>query len=194
MTIYSYKNNKPEIHESVFIAPTAQIIGDVNIGKYSSVWFHSVLRADFDKITIGENTNIQDLCMCHADENIPLKIGNGITIGHRSIIHGCTIEDECLIGMGAIVMNRAVIGRGSIIAAGTVVLEKTIIPPYSLVTGSPGKIKKTYANQKEIEHKIKTMSKDYLENAKSFSSSKIFFKVLSIILSTPLIINYMINT
>ena len=178
MTIYAYKNSNPQIHKSVFIAPTAQIIGDVHIGKQSSVWFHTVLRADFDTITIGENTNIQDLCMCHADEHTPLKIGSGITIGHKSIIHGCTINDECLIGMGAIIMNRAVIGTGSIIAAGTVVLEKTIIPPYSLVTGSPGKIKKTYTNREAIERKIKTMSEDYLKNARSFGSSKIFYEVM----------------
>jgi carbonic anhydrase/acetyltransferase-like protein (isoleucine patch superfamily) len=176
MTIYSYKNHTPQIHESVFIAPTAQIIGNVNIGKQSSIWFHTVLRADFDKISIGEKTNIQDLSMCHADKNIPLKIGNRVTIGHGSIIHGCTIEDECLIGMGTIIMNGAVIKKGSVIAAGTVVLEKTIIPPYSLVTGSPGKIKKTYENPEEMKIKIKTGSEIYLKNAHNFGSNKIFYK------------------
>jgi len=165
MTLYAYKNNQPELHPSVFIAPTAQIIGDVHIGKKSSIWFHSVLRGDLDKISVGERTNIQDLCICHVDENIPVKIGNDVTIGHRSIIHGCTIEDDCLIGMGAIVMNQAVIGKGSVVAAGTVVLEKTIIPPYSLVTGSPGKVKKTYKNKEEIEMRIKTMSESYMEMA-----------------------------
>ena len=177
MTIYSYKNHKPQIHKSVFIAPTAQIIGDVHIGKKSSVWFHSVLRGDLDKISIGERTNIQDLCMCHIDEAIPLKIGNGVTIGHRSIIHGCTIEDECLIGMGSIVMNQAVIGKGSVVAAGAVVLEKIIIPPYSLVTGSPGKVKKTYKNRQEIEMAIKTMSESYMESAQSFGSDKMFYEI-----------------
>ncbi|WP_299982886.1 gamma carbonic anhydrase family protein [Desulfobacula sp.] len=177
MTLYSHKNKQPEIHPSVFIAPTAQIIGDVHIGEESSVWFQSVIRGDFDRISIGEKTNIQDLCTCHADENIPLKIGHGVTIGHRSIIHGCTIEDECLIGMGAIVMNRAVIGKGSVVAAGTVVLEKTIIPPYSLVTGLPGKVKKTYKNKEEIEMRIKTMSEDYIENAKNFGSKRVFYKI-----------------
>ncbi len=112
MTLYAYKNTRPRIHASVFIAPTAQIIGNVDIGRQSSVWFQTVIRGDLDKINIGERSNIQDLCTCHADENIPLNIGNGVTIGHRSVIHGCSIEDECLIGMGAIVMNRAVIGKG----------------------------------------------------------------------------------
>jgi len=177
MTIYAYKNHRPIFHESVFIAPTAQIIGNVQIDKKSSVWFHSVLRGDFDKIRVGENTNIQDLCMCHADENIPLTIGNGVTIGHRSIIHGCTIEDECLIGMGSIVMNNAVIGKGSVVAAGAVVLEGTIIPPYSLVTGSPGKVKKTYKNKKEIERKIRIMSDDYMGIAQNFGSNEMFYKI-----------------
>ncbi|MDC3237150.1 gamma carbonic anhydrase family protein [bacterium] len=177
MTIYSYKTHTPQINESVFIAPTAQIIGNVTIGAQSSIWFQSVLRGDFDQISIGEKTNIQDLCMCHADKNIPLKIGNGITIGHRCIIHGCTIEDKCLIGMGAIVMNRSVIGRGSVVAAGTVVLEKTIIPPYSLVAGSPGKIKKTYQNREEMGKKIKTMSEEYLQNAENFRLNDTFYKV-----------------
>ncbi len=180
MTLYSYKNLCPKLHPSVFVAPTAQIIGDVNIGKQSSVWFQSVLRGDLDKISVGEKTNIQDLCMCHVDENRPLKIGNGVTIGHRSIIHGCTIEDNCLIGMGAIVMNHAVIGKGSVIAAGAVVLEKIIIPQYSLVTGSPGKIKKTYENREEIEKAIKTMSESYMQSAQSFGSNKIFFEIKEI--------------
>ncbi|MCK5687068.1 gamma carbonic anhydrase family protein [bacterium] len=177
MPIYSYKDYKPQLHSTVFIAPTAQVVGNVNIGEQSSIWFHSVLRGDLAEISIGKRTNIQDLCMCHIDENIPLKIGNGVTIGHRSIVHGCTIEDECLIGMGSIVMNMAVIGKGSVVAAGTVVLEKTIIPPYSLVTGSPGKVKKTYQNREEIEIKIKTMSESYMENAKNFRSNKMFYEI-----------------
>ena len=177
MTLYSYKNNQPQIHSSVFIAPTAQIIGDVHIGKKSSVWFQSVLRGDLDRISIGERTNIQDLCICHADENIPLKIGDGVTIGHRSVIHGCTIGDHCLIGMGAIIMNKAVVGQGSVIAAGSVILEKDVIPPYSLVTGSPGKVKKTYKNRDEQEKSIKIMSQSYMESAQDFGSNKIFYTI-----------------
>ncbi len=177
MTLYSYKNKDPKLHPSVYIAPTAQIIGDVHIEKNASVWFHSVLRGDLASIRIGERTNIQDLCTCHADENIPLKIGSGVTIGHRSILHGCTISDDCLIGMGAIVMNQAVIGRGSVIAAGAIVLEKTIIPPYSLVVGSPGKVKKTYENKENIEQDIKTMSETYMDNAQGFGSTQVFYEI-----------------
>jgi carbonic anhydrase/acetyltransferase-like protein (isoleucine patch superfamily) len=177
MTLYSFKNFIPRLETNVFVAPTAQIIGDVHIGKQSSVWFYSVLRGDLDKIRVGERTNIQDLTICHADKDIPLKIGNNVTIGHRCIIHGCTIEDDCLIGMGAIVMNQAIIGRGSVVAAGTVVLEKTIIPPFSLVTGLPGRIKKTYKNKKEAEKSRNTMAQSYMQSAQSFGSNKIFYEI-----------------
>lgn len=177
MTLYAYKNNHPKLHPSVYVAPTAQIIGNVHIGRQSSIWFQTVIRGDLDRISIGERTNIQDLCICHIDENFPLTIGNGVTIGHRAVIHGCTIEDGCLVGMGAIVMNQAVIGKGSVIAAGTVVLGKTIIPPYSLVTGSPGKVKKTYENREKIERDIRIMSESYMESAGNFNSGEVFFEI-----------------
>jgi carbonic anhydrase/acetyltransferase-like protein (isoleucine patch superfamily) len=177
MTLYACRHFVPKLDDTVFVAPTAQIIGNVHIGRLSSVWFHTVLRGDLDAIRIGERTNIQDLCVCHADINIPLTIGNGVTIGHKSILHGCTIEDECLIGMGAIVMNHARIGKGSVIAAGTLVLENTIIPPFSLVAGSPGKIKKTYQDRIEAEASIRTMSESYIENARIFSSDQFFYQV-----------------
>ena len=177
MTLYSFKNNQPQLHQTVFIAPTAQIIGDVYIGQESSVWFGSILRGDMDTIRVGEQTNIQDLCICHADEAIPLTIGNKVTIGHRCIVHGCTIEDECLIGMGAIIMNNAVIGKGCVIAAGSVVLENTIIPPYSLVIGSPGKIKKTFENKNKIQAQIKLMSDIYMTNAQNYASDHVFYEI-----------------
>ncbi len=177
MPLYAYKTNTPRIHPSVFVAPSAQIIGNVRIGKDSSIWFQTVIRGDLDTIAIGEKTNIQDLCMCHADEGIPLTIGNGITIGHRSVMHGCTIEDGCLIGMGAVIMNHAVIGQGSVIAAGAVVLEKTVIPPCSLVTGSPGRVKKTYENPEQLAENIHAMSESYLESARSFLSPSAFYEI-----------------
>jgi len=177
MTLYACRHFIPKLDASVFVAPTAQIIGNVHIGRLSSIWFHTVLRGDLDEIRIGERTNIQDLCLCHADVNIPLKIGNGVTIGHRVILHGCTIEDNCLIGMGAIVMNHAVIGKGSIIAAGSILLEKTVIPPYSLVTGAPGKIKKTFQNREETENAIRNMSESYMENARTFGSDQLFYPI-----------------
>lgn len=177
MPLYSHKRSRPQVDPTVFIAPSAQVIGNVVIGKLSSIWFQTVLRADFDAIRIGEETNIQDMTTCHADEGIPLSIGSRVTVGHRCVVHGCTIEDDCLIGMGSIVMNRAVIGEGSVVAAGTVILENTIIPPYSLVTGAPGKIKKTYKDKDEIKNKILEMSGIYTANAADFNSEDIFFKI-----------------
>ena len=177
MAIYAYKNIRPEIHESVFIAPTAQVIGDVHIGKDASVWFQTVIRGDTAPITIGERSNIQDLSMCHIDAGVPLTIGAGVTVGHQCCLHGCTIEDGCLIGMGAIVMNHAVIGTGSVIAAGAVVLEKAIIPPYSLVTGSPGTVKKTYDDKGKIAQMMKYSADGYAEKARIFASKDQFYEI-----------------
>jgi carbonic anhydrase/acetyltransferase-like protein (isoleucine patch superfamily) len=177
MPLYVFKAHTPRIHPSVFVAPSAQIIGNVRIGRDSSVWFQTVIRGDLDAIIIGEKTNIQDLCMCHADEGIPLTIGCGITVGHRCVIHGCNIEDGCLVGMGAVIMNHAVIGEGSVIAAGAVVLENTVIPPHSLVTGSPGKVKKTYDNPEQLAESIRAMSDSYLESARAFLSPGAFYEI-----------------
>lgn len=168
MTLYSYKNIVPDIHDSVYIAPGAKIIGDVRIGRDSSVWFQTVLRGDVAEIRIGERTNIQDLCMGHVAKDTPLIIGNGVTIGHNCCVHGCTIGDNCLIGMGAVLLNNSVIGTGCIIAAGAVVLENTVIEPYSLVTGSPGKVKKVYKNQEEIDQRLKRASDNYVRHAREF--------------------------
>ncbi len=161
MPIYQFKDKKPAIAISAYVAPEAEIIGDVNIGECASVWFQTVIRGDTEPIQIGENSNIQDLSMCHADPGIPLTIGKNVSVGHKCILHGCTIEDDCLIGMGAIIMNHAKIGQGSIIGAGAVVLEKTIIPPFSLVVGSPAKVKKTY--DKSIINTIRQTASNYVK-------------------------------
>ena len=132
---------------------------------------------DLARISIGEGTNIQDLCMCHADEDIPLTVGNGVTIGHNCCIHGCTIEGGCLIGMGAVVMNKAVIGKGSVVAVGAIVLEKTVIPPYSLVTGSPGKVRKTYEDREKIDRMLKKASEHYMGSARAYGDNTVFYAV-----------------
>lgn len=146
MAIYKLDEFKPQLEPSVFVAPNATVIGNVIIGKGSSIWFNTVIRGDFEAITIGEGSNIQDLTMCHADKGIPLTIGDRVTVGHNCVVHGCTIENDCLIGMGVVVMNGAVIRKGSIIAAGSVILENTEIPEFSLVTGVPGKVKRHLDN------------------------------------------------
>jgi carbonic anhydrase/acetyltransferase-like protein (isoleucine patch superfamily) len=128
------------IDPTAFIAPGAIVLGDVQLGKNASVWFNAVVRGDTARISIGEETNIQDLSMLHADDGVPCVVGNRVTVGHRVILHGCTIEDDCLIGMGAIVLNKVRVGRGSVIGAGAVLLEGTEVPPGSVVVGIPGRV------------------------------------------------------
>jgi len=130
----------PRVSESAFVAPSADVIGDVELGEHASVWYQCVLRGDIAPIRVGERTNIQDLTMVHVDPDTPCLIGDRVGIGHRAIVHACTIEDDCLIGMGAIVLSGATIGRGSLVAAGAVVTEGMEVPPESLVVGLPGKV------------------------------------------------------
>lgn len=130
----------PEIHKDAFVAETAAVIGDVNIGESTSIWYGTVLRGDIENITIGKFSNIQDNSVVHTETDIPTSIGDYTVIGHNAIIHGCTIGDNCLIGMGAIILNNAVIGDNSIIGAGSIVTEGKIISPNSLVLGIPGKV------------------------------------------------------
>ncbi|MEH0018679.1 MAG: gamma carbonic anhydrase family protein [Desulfobacter sp.] len=177
MPVYAFKNNTPRLDPSVYIAPTAQVIGNVRMDENSSAWFGTVLRGDTSTISIGKNTNIQDLSMCHVDEGIPLTIGRDVTIGHRCVVHGCTIEDQCLIGMGAVVMNNAVIGTGSVIAAGAVVLENTVVPPYSLVAGTPGKIKKSIEGDESFQKSLVEMTGIYIQNGKDFGSPDLFYEI-----------------
>jgi carbonic anhydrase/acetyltransferase-like protein (isoleucine patch superfamily) len=130
---------KPTLHESVFIAPGAQVMGNVEIGEGSSVWYNAVLRGDINKITIGERTNIQDGSVLHLENDRDCRVGSDVTIGHKALIHGCTIEDGCLIGMGAIILNGAVLKKGCVIGAGAVVKENTIVESGTLWVGVPAK-------------------------------------------------------
>jgi carbonic anhydrase/acetyltransferase-like protein (isoleucine patch superfamily) len=135
---------------SRFIAENATVLGDVSFGEEVSVWFGAVIRADKDKIRIGERSNVQDNAVLHTSSGHPLIIGADVSVGHGAILHGCRIEDRVLVGMGAIVLNGAVIGSDSILGAGTVVTEGAIIPPGSVVVGVPGKaVKETSPEQKE---------------------------------------------
>lgn len=130
----------PTIHPSAFIAPTAVVIGDVTLAANASVWYMGVLRGDMAPITIGANSNIQDGAVVHVDEGIPCHIGARVGVGHRAILHGCVVEDDCLIGMGSILLNRVRIGTGSVVAAGAVLTEGLEVPPASLVMGVPGRV------------------------------------------------------
>lgn len=138
--LISYLGRTPTLASSVWAANSAEIIGDVSIKSDSSIWFQSVIRGDFAKISIGAETSIQDGCILHTDAGLPLTVKDRVTVAHGCILHSCTIEDECLIGMGAIVLNNAVIGRHSIIGAGAVVTENMSVPEGSLVVGCPAKV------------------------------------------------------
>jgi carbonic anhydrase/acetyltransferase-like protein (isoleucine patch superfamily) len=137
----------PKIGKNVFIAPTACVIGDVEIKDGSSIWYGAVLRGDSARVTVGCETNIQDNCTVHTDENCPTIIGNRVTIGHNAVVHGCTIEDACLIGINAVVLNHAVIHTGSIVAAGSLVRETQQVGPCHLVAGIPASTRKTLSKQ-----------------------------------------------
>jgi carbonic anhydrase/acetyltransferase-like protein (isoleucine patch superfamily) len=134
----------PHIPASAYVDPSAQVIGDVTLGERASIWPLVTVRGDTNSITIGDDTNIQDNSVLHADEGdaFKLAIGHRVTVGHLAMLHGCVIEDECLIGIGAIVLNGARIGAGSVIAAGSLIPEGMQVPPGSLVMGTPGKVKR----------------------------------------------------
>jgi carbonic anhydrase/acetyltransferase-like protein (isoleucine patch superfamily) len=142
-----YRGQVPRVHPSAFIDDSAQVIGDVEIGEESSVWMCVVIRGDVNRIRIGRRSNIQDGTIVHVMKDThPTVIGDNVTIGHGAVVHGCTIEDRCLVGMGAILLNGVTVGSGSIIAAGTLLPEGTQVPPRSLVMGSPGKVRRTLSD------------------------------------------------
>ncbi len=167
MIIESYLNKIPNIHDSVYLCDNITIIGDVEIKKDSSVWFGAVIRGDVNYITIGERTNIQDNSVLHVQHDAgPLIIGNNVTVGHSVNLHGCSIGDNCLIGIGAIVLTGAVIGNNCIIAAGTVIKEHFIVPDGSLVAGIPGIIKKSLV--KEDIKSISSSAQNYINYVKNY--------------------------
>ncbi|WP_313757057.1 gamma carbonic anhydrase family protein [Tissierella sp.] len=148
--IRDLKNKKTKISDKAFISETSDVLGDVTMGEGSSIWYGAVARGDMSYITIGEYTNIQDNATIHVDTNSPCKIGNYTTVGHNAVVHGCEVGNNCLIGMGSIILNGAVIGDNCIIAAGALITKGTVIPPNSMVMGSPGKVKREVSKE-EIE-------------------------------------------
>lgn len=147
----TFNNKTPQIASTAFIHEAACLIGDVIIGEDSSIWPCAVLRADMGRICVGSETSIQDGTVIHLTLGLSeTRVGNRVTVGHRVILHGCTVEDECLIGMGSILLDNCVIGKGSLIAAGTLITSGTVIPPYSLVMGSPGKVIRSVREQDQI--------------------------------------------
>jgi len=159
--ILPFESHEPVIHDTAWVAPNATIIGRVTLAERSSVFYGTVLRADRDEIVLGAGSNLQDNVTVHCDPGSPVRIGSGVSVGHAAVLHGCIVEDDCLIGMGATVLNRAVIGTGSLVAAGAVVLEDTIIPPRSLVAGVPAKVRRELTDE-EIGH-VRQNAATYLE-------------------------------
>ena len=167
MLIKPYKGIHPKIHPTVFVVETAVIIGDVEIGEYSSIWFNAVVRGDVHYIRIGDRTNIQDLCMLHVTkETHPLILGNDITVGHSVTLHGCTIKDRCLIGMGTTILDGAVVGEDCIIGAGALVTEGAVIPPGTLAVGMPAKPKRDLT-EKELA-RIRQSAQNYIDYARTY--------------------------
>ena len=134
------RGKRPQIGAGVYLAPSAALIGDVTVGEQSSIWFGSVLRGDINRIAIGHHTNIQDLSVCHVADDFACVVGNYVTVGHRVVLHACTIENEVLVGMGAIVMDGVVVGDQCIIGAGALLTRGLQVPPGSLVYGAPAKV------------------------------------------------------
>ena len=135
--VHAIGNRKPSVKGAIFIAWNAEVAGDVTLGENTSVWFNATIRGDMEAITVGNGTNVQDNAVLHVDTDRPLKIGSGVTIGHAAILHGCTVGNDCLIGMASVILNGAVIGDESVVAAGALVTEGKVFPPRSLIMGSP---------------------------------------------------------
>lgn len=145
--IVPMEGRTPRVDPSAWTAPTAVLVGDVELGEQASVWYGAVVRSEYEPIRIGARSNVQDGCVLHVDPGRPLTIGRGVSVGHAAVLHGCVVEDDVLVGMSATVLNGARIGAGSMVAAGAVVLEGTVVPPGSLVAGVPAKVRRELTDE-----------------------------------------------
>ena len=166
MSIYQLDDLVPEVHSSAYVADSAQVIGEVSLAEDSSVWYGSVIRGDSDRISVGAGSNIQDASVLHADKGYPLTIGERVTVGHQVMLHGCTIGDESLIGIGAVVLNGARIGRHCLVGAGSLVTEGKEFPDGSMILGSPAKVVRQLTPE-QIEG-LRQSAKHYVDNAHRF--------------------------
>jgi carbonic anhydrase/acetyltransferase-like protein (isoleucine patch superfamily) len=164
--LYALGDKVPEVHESCFVADNAQLMGSVVLEEDVSVWFGVVMRGDNDPLVIGAQSNIQDNTVIHTDHGVPVRVGRGVTVGHQCMLHGCTIGDYSLIGIGAIVLNGAKIGKHCLIGAGALITENKVIPDRSLVMGSPGKVVRQISDEQALV--LEASAAHYVENAKRF--------------------------
>jgi carbonic anhydrase/acetyltransferase-like protein (isoleucine patch superfamily) len=166
MAMYSLGDRQPVLGREAWIAPNATVIGDVILGDEASIWWNAVVRGDNDTITIGAGTNIQDGSVLHADEGVPLTLGERVTVGHLVMLHGCTIGEESLIGIKSVILNRAVVGRHCIIGANSLIPEGKVIPDRSLVMGSPGKVVRQLSDEEVA--KLRLAAQGYVDNARRY--------------------------
>jgi gamma-carbonic anhydrase len=159
----TFLRKQPVLGPNVYIAKTAVVLGDVTLGAHSSVWYNAVLRGDINRIVVGDYSNIQDNAVVHLADDYPCLIGRHVTVGHSAIVHACTVEDECLIGMGATVLDGAVIGSQSIVGANALVTQGTIVPPGSMVLGSPAKVVRSLSVDDRAL--LRTWADKYVANA-----------------------------
>ena len=166
MSTYQLDDESPQIHPTAFVADSAQVIGRVSLAEDSSVWFGTVIRGDTEAITVGPGSNIQDASVLHADHGFPLTIGANVTVGHQVMLHGCTIGDESLIGIGAVVLNGAHIGKHCLVGAGSLVTEGKTFPDGSMILGSPAKVVRQLTPE-QIEG-LRASARGYIANARRF--------------------------
>lgn len=171
MALYELDGKAPQLAAGAWVADSAQVIGDVVLGQNASVWFGVVVRGDNETIRIGRNTNVQDQAVLHSDLGKPLTIGDNVTLGHQVMVHGCTIGDNSLIGIQAVILNGAKIGRNCIVGAGSVVTEGKEFPDNSLIIGSPAKVVRTLDD--EAARRITQSAENYVANARRFATSLI---------------------
>ena len=163
LQLQRYLSKRPRLGRRVYIAAGAVVVGDVRLGDCSSVWYHAVLRGDINRIIVGHHTNIQDAAVLHLSDDFPCRLGNYVTIGHGAIVHACSIGDEVLVGMGAIILDGAVVGAQSLIGAGALVTQGTRIPPGSLVVGSPARVARRLTRAERL--RLKSWAVKYVHNA-----------------------------
>lgn len=169
--IGAFRSTNLEVDPTVYIAPTAVLVGEVSIGEHSSVWFGCVLRGDLAPIRLGHSTNVQDLTVVHVDDDCPAEIGDRVTIGHRCVIHGCRIENEVLVGMGSVLLTGCHIGRGAFVAAGSVVREGFVVPDNTVVAGVPARIKGQVTE--ELRERIRYGADSYVASARGYRSRRL---------------------
>jgi carbonic anhydrase/acetyltransferase-like protein (isoleucine patch superfamily) len=160
--ILPINGHAPQLDDESWVAPNATVVGYVKLAARASVWYGATLRAEFEPIEVGEGSNLQDSVTVHVDPGFPATIGAGVSVGHNAVLHGCIIEDDCLIGMGAVVLNGARIGRGSLVAAGAVVAQGAVIPPGSLVAGVPGKVRRELSEDEMAHNRLNAQAYQHL--------------------------------